>query len=331
MECKDRHDSIFAFLDLATRDGPRLSLDYHQDPRAGFRDFAAQYLRTVGDVTLLECIAYGHKIVRNDLPTWAPNWNFLDTSHHCEDVLDRNATSPPMPAHGTFRKPEVICEELLKVHGATFDTVEKLTDIFQPSTTTPQAVSDLWCQTREHPSLTALPKDFLVEFFVSILTNGGRGLSTEDLGLGRKAYINELCNPATAAGSSDWNEHRKDTDRMNVLHRVLQRAIRGKKFMITEGGSIGLAPSVECDGDLCAMILGCVYPCLLSASQSDSTYQFKGSAQVYYFSFTCEEAHSRSSPGLDKEDDIVWWHELVQYHDQARMRCNVEEQDIYLH
>lgn len=70
LDFKDHHDNLFAFFDLANDSANKLRLiaDYSQPSLQIFRTFAIQYLRTTGDVSMLNYIAHDTTVLRNDLP-----------------------------------------------------------------------------------------------------------------------------------------------------------------------------------------------------------------------------------------------------------------------
>ena len=205
LQFTDRRDTLFAFLDLATNNDPYLSLEYHRHPLEIFRDFAAQYLHTTGDVTLLDLVAHGDQMTGKNLPTWAPNWDHLTTTTHLDNRDDGYICSPLMPAIGTSYKPELVDRELLRVRGAVFDGVESLTDILHSSTTTPQAIYDLWCQVQKHSlrnlEIEIYSREFLANHFIDSLTGWGYGLPTLESYLqARGAYAHELMCPTFTEG-----------------------------------------------------------------------------------------------------------------------------------
>ncbi|KAF3038126.1 hypothetical protein E8E12_005829 [Didymella heteroderae] len=201
----DRRDIIFAFLDLATSEEPRLSLNYDQPPRKVFHDFAAHYLRTTGDVTLLEYIAHGDQINKNDLASWVPNWDHLDADTYRDDIGDRYGHSSLMPAYGSFRKPEVLDEELLRVHGAVLDTVEDLLDTFHSATTTPRVIFGLWCHVKDDSSLATFSAEFLAGCFAVAISRNGFEVPLGWWGPCKEAYVQQLLHPTFEAGVLQWN------------------------------------------------------------------------------------------------------------------------------
>jgi hypothetical protein len=330
LQFRDRRDCVFAFLDLPTSKEPRLSINYDQHPRKVFHDFAEQYLRITGDITLLEFIAHGNRIAQDGLPTWVPKWDAMEQNVDSFDPIARYAWSALMPKHGAFRKPEVVNEKFLKVHGAMFDTVEFLTDKLQSLTTTPEVVFDIWCQVKEYHSFMMLPDDFLAGQFITALTRNLFPLPKEHRELGIEIYTHELLHPTFQPEAFQRNGNSEDKRFLHLIHQDILNKTDGTKFMVTKGGSIGLVPSAARKGDLCGIMFGCVYPCLLRASQPDSSYQFVGPAQVLYFSIFSEPGNINGIGNMDTRDWDVWGHWLSQFHDTDRTRWDVEEQDIYL-
>ena len=330
LQFRERGDCIFAFLDLATSEELHLSLNYDQHPHEVFRDFAEQYIRMTGDITILEYIVHPEQLIRNDLPTWVPSWENLDAdpdpTRDDINITLRNGSSALEPAYGSFLKPKVIHGKLLKVHGAIFDIVDTLTNTFHSSTTTPQTILNLWYHVKKHPALDKCGP----YSFVLAITRNRLNVSPEQWRLGSEAYIRELLHPNFEAGVLQWSSDHSYLEELHLIHRGIQMAMHGMRFMITKNGSFGLAPSAACEGDACAIIFGCVRPCLLRAVHSDSSYQFIGSAQVEYSSLESEKGHLKVISDKNESERGLWRHALFQPHDEARIRWHVEEQDIYL-
>ena len=123
---------------------------------------------------------------------------------------------------------------------------------------------------------------------------------------GLDAYVDELTNLTPAVGAFHWSEDCEHPEQLNALHHAVQKATHGCKFMVTKGGSIGLAPPAAHEGHLCGIIFVCVYPCLLRPTQSEPTFQFVGSAQVYHFSCTDKRGDLKSSSGQNKTNQGLW-------------------------
>lgn len=328
---RDRRDSIFAFLDLAASEDVHLSLNYDQAPHKVFRDFTEQYLHMTGDITILEYVAHGDRITQSGLPTWVPNWDVMQES--ASPVANYLGSWQPlisgiMPKHGTFRRPEITNDELLKVHGAIYDTVEDLMDTLRSSTTTPQVVYNLWRRTRTHPSIVAYPAEWFARVFIATLTNYCFRGEKQDWDLGVNAYVHKLLHPTLQAGIFQWTEECEHWSQLHLVHRELQEGSDGMRLMITKSGSIGLAPSAAREGDIWGIVYGCIFPCILRASQSDYSYQFIGSAHVAYYS--SEEGVINGVQDDGKHDLRLRAYRLAQWRDKVRIRWDVEEQDIYL-
>lgn len=324
LEFRDRRDSIFAFLDLATSQEPQLNLDYDQSPHKLFHDFAAQYILITGDVTILEYTKHGEQLEQSNLPTWVPSWDYLEADPYLDEVGARYGCSALVSAYGRCRKPEITHEKLLKVHGALFDTAESLSETFYSATTTAQAVFDLWCRVKEHVLFKGYSEVFLVNCFISAITRNSAMTSyQEQVKLSKKAYIRELLDTTREAGVFQCQH----MEQLHPFHRAIQMALHDMKFMITRTGSIGLVPSVAREGDLCGIIFGCVYPCLLRVTQSDSSHQFLGSAHIFYFARRKGHitGHEHPEAGANFCGRFIRQNE-----DAPRIHWHVKEQDIYL-
>lgn len=338
LEFTDRRDTVFAFLDLATGNDPHLTLEYDQHPIELCRDFAVQYLHKTGDVTLLEFVAHGDQMTGEDLPTWAPNWDHRTAKTNFDDVSDRYLHSSLMPANGISYKPEILEGGLLRVRGAVFDVVESLTDVFHPSTTTPQAIYDLWCQVQDYSNNNtetgAKSREFLADQFVNVLTDWGKGLpTTKEYLVAKRAYCLELLRPTFTDGVFNWDGTDEHLQQVDAIHHSIRQVTNGIKFMVTKGGSFGLAPTVAQTDDLCGIIFGCVYPCLLRAS-GNSSYQFAGSVKISYFSTEKGCINGSVNKGIQRNDNeskrVLKGYCLRQGHDEDRVSWDVVEQDILL-
>ena len=89
--------------------------------------------------------------------------------------------------------------------------------------------------------------------------------------------------PTILAQASSTLELTPDEIRMKEARPVRLDALkfcRGRKFFITQGGSIGLAPIDSSPGDIIAVLLGAPVPHLLR-KRSDGLYTFIGECYVY--------------------------------------------------
>ncbi|KAJ8112467.1 hypothetical protein OPT61_g5173 [Boeremia exigua] len=301
---KDRRDSIYAFFDLADDSAEELRsiADYTLPLHLVFRNFTIQYLRTTGDVSILDYIVHDAECLRTDLPSWVPVWNAAEIDEGTVDSGDHLDRPNLLSRTGINRKPEVVNEGLLKVHGVICDSVAFITETLQASTTTPKFILQLWLQIQNFQQRVAYSLDDLAEFFaqsfIRLTINGPE----EEWELCVKAYVEVLEQLVPPADVVQWDRDHEHYDRLEFIHKRVRDRSHNKKFFVTKNGYFGLAPAAARQGDLCGVAFGWpVYmpSCVFEDEDMDS---LASDNQI-----DCESAASESSAETG-EAQFLWWH-----------------------
>lgn len=357
---KDRRDGLFAFFDLANDSANeiRAIADYSQSLHEIFHTFAIQYLRTTSDVSMLDYISHETELPQTDLPTWVPTWDALTTD---EDLDSSRIPISPLrlrtllPKNGDVRKPEVLNDELLKVHSTMFDSVDFLTEPLKPATTTPEFVFHLWLRVQALSHTSVYTKEGLGQVFVETLIRYPRG-DVEEYVSCICAYIDWLIQLPLQTGVVDWTGDPNNYRKLQYVQDCIQEDVRNKRFMMTKHGHLGMAPPGARQGDTCAIIFGCVRPCLLRPTEQGSIYKHIGPAfiKVYHVDIWKGEGSGvettlppGGSPSLDisevsgqsvdsqhSEEDEEWYEWYIRPMGTEDLEDwwgrDVEEQDIIL-
>lgn len=182
-------------------------------------------------------------------------------------------------------------------------------------------VLDLWNIIHVSASMTAYEAPSLSKAFFNTLVRGRFAGKWEVWQSTAAAYMQELDEYEGEPESFEWNGVRGNVDELNHLHLWIRRYAKGTRFIITERGYSGLAPAAAQQGDLCSIVFGCGYPCLLTPTGEDLSYQILGSAYILGSNVIEGNEAVNNTMGYwnvlgaeDSKDWLVW--------------C-VEEQNIY--
>lgn len=360
MSFTDPRDRIYAFLDLTTEPSNGLDLrpNYDLSIEEVFHDFAKQYIRATGDMRLLDYITHRADTLQAGLPSWVPNWGPLESQHiqHVQQITFGCTIEGVLcPRQGTFRRAELVNEATLMVHGVVFDSVRFLSEIFQPSTTTPDIVLNLWNYIRHTDGPSPYPIAHRMEAFLNTLTRNTHVGNQETWRMCGSMYLQRLYEHSSQPLFFERGLDDQYADRLAFMDRNISVRTTATRFMITKRGYMGLAPAVAQEDDLCSIIFGCEYPSLLRATKHASRYQFLGPAYVLGSLFRKDEDFHQSnsydddsresgSHGIHTEvtamgvsdtenkEDLSYsciWNNFGDEYDKAWIDW-AEEQDIYL-
>ncbi|KAJ4987441.1 ankyrin and het domain protein [Stagonosporopsis vannaccii] len=281
LEFKDRRDSLFAFFDLAidSANELRLMADYRQSPLEVFRTFATQYLRTTGDASILDYVRHETRLPQSDIPTWIPTWDAVERDQSTTDLSYLMGRPGLLPRNGAALKPKVLNDEFLRVHGVIFDSISFLTEPLKSSTTTPKFVYRLWLCVEAASRSLVYPREKLSEVFITALIRGWWGVS-EEYASCAAAYADQLNKLPVQAENFQWIGDNELRRKLQFMQDLIEKDVHDKRFMITKRGYMGLVPSAACQDDLCAILFGCRFSCMLRSSEKRSVYKYVGSAYI---------------------------------------------------
>ena len=101
----ERRNNRYSFLDLAAKpmDGFHLIPNCAKPMLESFRDFAIEYLTTASDQTMLSYVVHDTRSLQCTLPSWVPQWGFLEPGYDDEfsfffTLHSQQAVDPVFPA-----------------------------------------------------------------------------------------------------------------------------------------------------------------------------------------------------------------------------------------
>ncbi|KAJ4993393.1 heterokaryon incompatibility protein [Stagonosporopsis vannaccii] len=307
----DRRDNIYAFLDLETSSERPLHLipDYTQPPNETFRMFAAQYINTTGDISILNYVIHDAQSIRSGLPTWVPRWVKIERQR--DDGFWRFITEA-LHRHEHSEVPEIVQERILRVRGNVFDKLHFVSNVLQGYPTSTALLHNIWQDVKIAISQLPHPVQYSIQDFVRFLAqyNVSRDGNDEEEKRYIDSYVKEMLKSVGDAATVVCKEedHKK---RFTAVHYYINRFSSAKRIMITERGHIGFAPIEAREGDVCARLSGSTslpdqFLYLLRGIQSSDHYQFVGPARLSPWDSenTCGERNSEGNGQTDTEQDF---------------------------
>jgi hypothetical protein len=139
----ERRDNIYAFLDLAAKptDGFHILPSYAKPVLEIFRDFSIEYLTTTGDQTMLSYVVHDTRSLQCALPSWVPQWGFLEPGY--DNGISLFFASQSQQAVDPFY-PAVLDQKILRLRHALLGAGSFASETLHKSATTPELISQLW-------------------------------------------------------------------------------------------------------------------------------------------------------------------------------------------
>ncbi|KAH6622235.1 heterokaryon incompatibility protein-domain-containing protein [Boeremia exigua] len=214
------------------------------------------------------------------------------------------------------------------VHGVLFDLIEFVTEPLEAALITPEFILCLWLRVSAYSHHTACYGAFPARAFLTILTRDFCRGNPVEWDLCTRAFVRELYVHQSSAhsGAFGWTGDAEHQRKLAYVHEWIRNNAQNKNFMLTKRGYMGFAPLAARQGDICGILFGCVYPCVLRASETGGPYQFVGPAYIQGFRSEVAEAKAAALYttyttywGLFGTEDFKDW-----------IDWEVEEHDIYL-
>jgi hypothetical protein len=315
-ECTSPYDKVFALLNIAEDiEGMDFKPDYSKTLSQTYQDFAVAVAQKTESLDILSA-AEPSTAEGLEVPSWCPDWstpakisslirhdrvpNIFMTAVQDVSGPIYNACGPPtLTPRFDFKGP------VLEVAGIILDTV-KIVQQLQPNETNPAASFMEWmttafneCQTQEEKDLPPVWTPFMDKFW-SMLAGDSAGVwSTKPLP--REDSSPEIGGPKEKENVPFQPTCIKEDQTRFFMYDmsadVFSLVTKGRALIITENGSMGLAPSHVEVGQKLAILSKCSVPVLLQENE-DGTYIFKGSCFVQGWM----EGEVLEEMGLDSEE-----------------------------
>ena len=256
-ECSDEKDKIYAILNLVDKHlRENLEPDYSKSTSRAYQDVVLDYLRICKSLNLLRFCELREPIA--DKPTWVPDWS----SPNAFELVTDSCISWGSEAHG-----EYVGNGVLRVTGIWAAKIDHTENIF------------------------SLPENPNVQEVVETVKNIATSIIKSDEYVGGGTMADAVCRTLCYDISSDRYLPAKTTypdcsQCRNLLLDIVKvkdgyikvlelstesekylsyvsRAMRGRSFLVTKDGYIGLAPQAVEPGDQICIVFGCNAPLIL--------------------------------------------------------------------
>lgn len=255
-ECSDKKDKIYAVLNLVGKHmRENLEPDYSKSTSKAYQDVVLDYLRIYKSLNLLRFCELREPIA--DKPTWVPDWS----SPTAFDLLPDYHVSWGSEAHG-----EYVGNGVLRVTG-------------------------IWAAKIDHTENLLLPEYPSVQEVAETVKNIATSIIKSDEYVGGGTMVHAVCRTLCCDMSSErWLPANTTYPDCSLCRRFLldlvkvkgghidnpglsteselylsyvSWAMRGRSFLVTKDGYIGLAPQAVEPGDQICIVLGCDAPLIL--------------------------------------------------------------------
>ena len=284
LRLKDPRDRIYAFLDLAEDSRRQLHVipNYNGTLLEVYRGFATQYVCTTGNVDILHYVKHDEDSLKIGSMTWAPDWskeedNFTSFASTCDDY-------PPLRSRSwDISQPKLITGTTLEVKGVIIDSVRFSSDVLHDSTTTSISLFRLWTLARQSMSETPYPSSNILEAFFAALTTAcyyGDFIEWQQTQRSYVATFKRLSALMQKSNTTPLDAEEIAELESSKFHGHISSITSGKRLIVAERGYIGLAPHITQKGDLCGIVFGCSFPCLLRRTGSVDRHIYLGSGFI---------------------------------------------------
>ncbi|KAH7312129.1 heterokaryon incompatibility protein-domain-containing protein [Rhexocercosporidium sp. MPI-PUGE-AT-0058] len=328
----DPKDKVYALIGVSESFDAFGTIDYSQSLREVYTHTARHIITSSQRLDVI-CVKQ-HDVDQYDLPSWAPDWT-RPPSNSGATVVGLHHHQPPFTASGnTLANVQFLSRGyVLKVSGFVIDTIETVGMPFiqrprrAPSEVVPvlEAFHDWWnifvgshsnssaaqavfgrsisCGNWEHSNqqiyvnkleaIFALSDDLLSDSDVLRLDPPSRSSTGTRFA---------SSTPSLADDDEDDNVYGGEEEQVQ-LSAILSAGLtmNRRRFFVSQGNLVGLAPAGAEVGDLVCVLLGCRYPVVLRRKGSDHLLV----GEAYVDGYMYGEAMRGFSVGVDELDVFV--------------------------
>jgi len=291
-KCSDPKDRVYAMLSLLhDYDKERWTIkpEYTRMTCQVYEDTSFSYMEAFGDLGLLRQCDLGNRDSKQDLPTWVPNWASMESVALPLPMGMADCSSP-----GCYKRSKREGNGVLHAKGLHVGLIKEVTDLHIFDDHVPRYEDALELQrvaicnnlTGTYAGGGVLQDALCRTFRLNIFQERwdppvSTQISEQE---GRTTFPQLLeCTPESFAD---------DLIRDGKFHGYLKSVIKfwkGRSFITTEDGYIGLAPKATRPGDRVCVLLGCNSPLVIRPVGADSA-QYQVVGESYMDSFMTAEA-----------------------------------------
>jgi hypothetical protein len=317
LQLKLDSDRVYGFLAFAEDAKLFHSIrpDYSLPALAVYADFARRYVRKTRDLSILHFVQHTNvTIAEMNVPSWIPRWN-LNLRYTTEGKLSYNKITSS--SWSSWPKFSLLNEDgdILNVRGIIFDYLRLTSDIFSLATLMDE-IGRLWRSISGTGAVTVYPQRYRETIFLQTVHMGTEFGDHSRWKQGVLAYIRFLKLDATLSEQEKQNA--------SFCHSFIKLCIANRRFVVTNRGYYGLAPSATQEADVCCIVIGAKNPFVLRRTGKEGYYRVVGAVympgkRVAYNSLSAtEEEDDKSAVALGQYGCKDW----VEY--------GLKEQNIHL-
>ncbi|KAL6708194.1 hypothetical protein ACN47E_003378 [Coniothyrium glycines] len=318
LRVSDPRDRIFAFLHLLPGSTSGLSFEpnYEETFLETYHRFAVQYIRSTSDIHLLDYISHNSAGPQSGTPSWVPRWDnspsrFTSTGLNTEPLRSRFELYPSIDISGLGT---------LRVQAIMHGHVQWVSEVLENETMDLAAVSKIWLSMSELRIDSPYGETYRLQAFLQALCAGRYSGDYQQLGRSRDAYALHLLKICTSEEGKTQRHRSTNIDNTTALFTSqIKWWAHNSRLAINDRGYLGLVPNCVSEGDLCAIIPGCVASCILRRVEDKQCYQHLGP------SFFMGKRNER-----DEYDRVMFGHLLGSERSKDWVDWDVEEEEICL-
>lgn len=274
LKCLDPRDHIYAFLaHPLARSVDSIGLlvepDYGKDPVQVYLDATAVLLRRFG-VRLLSMVEHTEATLNSDWPSWILRWDACEALNDIDDARTEFCASAGLEA------PLAIDGDHLVMQGVIIDKVDDVLEIVLYRGDDVTFYHEETCI-----SLKELLQRLSTRFGSHILHALAKTLSVgaSSLGAALEPAMERLAH-ALDTSWEDFGEHNSQIQENDLMFwERISAYVGGRCLIVTEQGTLGLAPRLTRPGDRCCIMLGANVPCIIQPG--DDGYSLLGEAYMH--------------------------------------------------
>ncbi|OTA79763.1 hypothetical protein M434DRAFT_38241 [Hypoxylon sp. CO27-5] len=305
----DPRDKVFGALMMDTGIEFGIPIDYRRDVTQLFQSFTQKVIESSQSLDALHWLGTTRKGIHG-LPSWVPDYSIVNPMGTLPRIFSQSATYSVHYPFELLQGFEFRPGNILALKGRSVEKIEKVADELgteaAPGSQTFNYILHCW----ENLALSLPNKRFsqaiIDAFSDTLIGNDEDDLSIKD---DKPPYIRKS-RPPTSRVADEFNawyrqygtgvlkkvespyahvnfDSREQQERVNrhlrwYSHRM-ETTSYSRKFFITDGGSMGLAPPCARRGDDIVFFPGGKYPFILRARDNGTSYELIGDCFLYDF------------------------------------------------
>ncbi|MCJ1288156.1 hypothetical protein MMC26_007511 [Xylographa opegraphella] len=283
-KCSEPKDRVYAVLGLLheyDRERWTFKPDYTSTTCQVYENASFSYMEAFGDLDLLRQCDLGNRSTGLELPTWVPDWGSMENVPLPIPFAMADCSSP-----GEYQRREREGGGILEAMGVHFDSIKEVIgfDFIGTRDSRYEDVMELQRVASSYPlTNTYIGGGMLVEalcrtFHLNIFRDSWDPPVSSEISEqeGRDAFSKIL-----KTTPESFKENLDDDAVAQKYTDTVVKYAKGRSFIVTENGYVGLAPVATQPGDQVCVLLGCITPLVIRPVGADPTqFQVVGEAYV---------------------------------------------------